>query len=99
MVLVALDSARFASTLSILMASGVPLIHARIAGSVMNNLVLREASGPYPWRFKKALEPQQGTFAGSFFPPMMVHMVASGEVSGDLRPSGRSSTNRSASLK
>ena len=43
--LIALDTARFASTLSILMASGVPLLESlRIAGQVLTNLVLREDS-------------------------------------------------------
>ena len=44
-VLIGMDTARFSSTLSILMASGVHLLDAlRIAGAVMNNLVLRAAS-------------------------------------------------------
>ena len=44
-VLIGMDTARFSSTLSILMASGVPLLDAlKIAGAVMNNLVLRSAS-------------------------------------------------------
>ena len=100
-VLVALDSARFASTLSILMASGVPLIHAlRIAGSVMNNLVLREASGAVSVAVQEGASLSRALSQESFFPPMMVHMVASGEVSGDLETMlERSSRIRSASLK
>ena len=44
-VLISMDTARFASTLSILMASGVPLLESlRIAGQVLTNLVLREDS-------------------------------------------------------
>jgi general secretion pathway protein F len=44
-VLIGMDTARFSSTLSILMASGVPLLDAlKIAGAVMNNLVLRASS-------------------------------------------------------
>ena len=100
-VLVALDSARFASTLSILMASGVPLIHAlRIAGSVMNNLVLREASGAVSVAVQEGASLSRALSQESFFPPMMVHMVASGEVSGDLETMlERSSTNQERELE
>ncbi len=100
-VLVALDSARFASTLSILIASGVPLIHAlRIAGSVMNNLVLREASGAVSVAVQEGSSLSRALSQKSFFPPMMVHMVASGEVSGDLETMlERSSTNQERELE
>ncbi|MDG2460069.1 MAG: type II secretion system inner membrane protein GspF [Luminiphilus sp.] len=84
-VLIALDSARFASTLSILMASGVPLIHAlSIAGSVMTNLVLREASKEVSIAVQEGTSLSRALSQQRFFPPMMVHMVASGEASGDL---------------
>ena len=84
-VLIALDSARFASTLSILMGSGVPLIHAlRIAGSVMTNLVLRDASSTVSIAVQGGSSLSRALSQESFFPPMMVHMVASGEASGDL---------------
>jgi general secretion pathway protein F len=84
-VLVALDSARFASTLSILMASGVPLIQAlRIAGAVMTNLVLREASATVSVAVQEGASLSRALSQEAFFPPMMVHMVASGEASGDL---------------
>ncbi len=100
-VLIALDSARFASTLSILMASGVPLIHAlRIAGSVMNNLVLREASSAVSVAVQEGSSLSRALSREVFFPPMMVHMVASGEVSGDLETMlERSSTNQERELE
>ncbi|HEY9033619.1 MAG TPA: type II secretion system inner membrane protein GspF [Pseudomonadales bacterium] len=79
------DSARFSSTLSILIASGVPLLEAiRIAAAVLNNRVMQdvcqEVAGAVQEgsSFSKALE-QAGEF-----PPMLVHMVASGEASGEL---------------
>jgi len=84
-VLVTLDSARFASTLSILMASGVPLIAAlRIAGSVMTNLVLREASHAVSVKVQEGSSLSRALSQEAFFPPMMIHMVASGEASGEL---------------
>ena len=100
-VLIALDSARFASTLSILMGSGVPLIHAlRIAGSVMTNLVLRDASSTVSIAVQGGSSLSRALSQESFFPPMMVHMVASGEASGDLEKMlERSATNQERELE
>jgi len=100
-VLITLDSARFASTLSILMASGVPLIHAlRIAGSVMNNLILRDASLAVARRVQEGSSLSRALSQEKFFPPMMVHMVASGETSGDLEKMlERSSANQERELE
>jgi general secretion pathway protein F len=100
-VLTALDSARFASTLSILMASGVPLIHAlSIAGSVMTNLVLREASKAVSIAVQEGASLSRALSQQAFFPPMMIHMVASGEASGDLEIMlERSATNQERELE
>ncbi len=83
--LVALDTARFASTLSILMASGVPLLEAlRIAGQVLVNLVLREESRAVATQVQEGGSLSRALADAGHFPPMMVHMVASGESSGSL---------------
>ena len=67
------------------MASGVPLIQAlRIAGAVMTNLVLREASAAVSVAVQEGASLSWALSQETFFPPMMVHMVASGEASGDL---------------
>lgn len=80
-----IDTARFASTLSILTGSGVTLVDAmKIAGEVLSNewLKLRVVdalkSVSEGSSLKNALE-QAG-----YFPPMMLHMIASGEASGEL---------------
>lgn len=100
-VLITIDSARFASTLSILMASGVPLIHAlRISGSVMSNLVLREATGLISVKVQEGISLSKALSQELFFPPMMVHMVASGEMSGELETMlERSATNQERELE
>jgi general secretion pathway protein F len=79
------DTARFASTLSILMASGVPLLDAlRIAGQVLTNLVLRADSEAVAERVQEGGSLHRALQENGRFPPMMVHMVASGETSGEL---------------
>jgi general secretion pathway protein F len=83
--LTAMDTARFASTLSILMASGVPLLESlRIAGAVLSNLVLREDSQEVAERVQEGSSLHRALEHSGRFPPMMVHMVASGEASGEL---------------
>ncbi len=80
-----LDTARFASTLSILMASGVPLLEAlKIAGEVLSNLVLRAASIDVAAKVQEGSSLHKAMAQSEQFPPMMVHMVASGETSGEL---------------
>ena len=100
-VLVAMDTARFASTLSILMASGVPLLESlRIAGEVLTNLVLREDSQTVAERVQEGSSLNRALQESGRFPPMMVHMVASGEASGELETMlERSATNQERELE
>lgn len=99
--LIALDTARFASTLSILMASGVPLLESlRIAGQVLTNLVLREDSQTVAERVQEGSSLNRALQQSGRFPPMMVHMVASGEASGELETMlERSATNQERELE
>lgn len=79
------NTSRFISTLAILNSSGVPLVEAmKIAGQVVSNVVIQE---------RLTIACQQVTEGGSLhqalaqteiFPPMMLHMIASGEASGEL---------------
>jgi general secretion pathway protein F len=99
--LIALDTARFASTLSILMASGVPLLESlRIAGQVLTNLVLREDSEVVAEHVQEGSSLHRALEQSGRFPPMMVHMVASGEASGELETMlERSATNQERELE
>ena len=99
--LIALDTARFASTLSILMASGVPLLDSlRIAGQVLTNLVLRQDSEGVAERVQEGSSLHRALQHSGRFPPMMVHMVASGEASGELETMlERSASNQERELE
>ena len=100
-VLISMDTARFASTLSILMASGVPLLESlRIAGQVLTNLVLREDSEAVSEDVQEGASLNRALRESGRFPPMMVHMVASGEASGELETMlDRSATNQERELE
>ena len=97
----AIDTARFASTLSILMASGVPLLDAlRIAGQVLTNLVLRDDSKAVAELVQEGSSLNRALQQSGRFPPMMVHMVASGEASGELETMlARSADNQERELE
>ena len=99
--LVAMDTARFASTLSILTSSGVPLLEGlRIAGEVLTNLELREASRQVANSVQEGSSLNRALAQTELFPPMMVHMVASGEVSGELEAMlARSAQNQERELE
>ncbi|TCO76164.1 type II secretion system inner membrane protein GspF [Chromatocurvus halotolerans] len=99
--LISMDTARFASTLSILMASGVPLLDAlRIAGQVLVNLILREESQRVAERVQEGASLSRALGESGMFPPMMVHMVASGESSGALESMlSRSANNQERELE
>jgi general secretion pathway protein F len=100
-ILTTVDTARFASTLSILMASGVPLLDSlRIAGEVLNNRILRESSLEVAERVQEGSSFHRALQQSGRFPPMMVHMVASGERSGKLETMlERSATNQERELE
>ena len=80
-----LETARFASTLSILTQSGVPLVEAlRIAQAVFNNIVLQEIAHSVSVEVSEGGSLYRALDSSNEFPPMMVQMIASGESSGKL---------------
>ena len=79
------NTAQFASTLSILSASGVPLVDAmKIAGEVLSNTWLRLKVTEATIRVSEGSSLSGSLEQSGNFPPMMLHMVASGESSGEL---------------
>jgi general secretion pathway protein F len=80
-----LETARFASTLSILTQSGVPLVEAlRIAQAVFDNIVLQEVAAGVAIEVSEGGSLYRALESSDQFPPMMVQMIASGEASGKL---------------
>jgi general secretion pathway protein F len=79
------STARYASTLSILTTSGVPLVEAmRIAGEVLSNDYLRHELKDAARKVSEGGSLQKALEQTGYFPPMMLHMIASGEASGEL---------------
>jgi general secretion pathway protein F len=80
-----LNTARFSRTLSILTASAVPVLDAlRIAGEVVNNLPMRRAVEEAALRVREGAPIGRSLAARKLFPPMMIHLISSGESSGEL---------------
>ncbi len=80
-----LNTARFASTLGILFSSGVPLIRALEAGArTLSNESMRDNVNDAIARVREGAPLSRALKAGGQFPPMMIHMIASGEATGDL---------------
>ncbi|MCB4796639.1 GspF family T2SS innner membrane protein variant XcpS [Pseudomonas sp. NP21570] len=81
----ATNTARFASTLAILTKSGVPLVEAlSIAAAVIANLRIRERVVEAAQKVREGSSLTRALDATGEFPPMMLHMIASGEKSGEL---------------
>ncbi len=80
-----LNTARFARTFSILSASGVPVLEGmRIAAEVVSNLPMRKAVDEAARRVREGSSINQALQKSGYFPPMVVHLIASGEASGNL---------------
>jgi general secretion pathway protein F len=81
----ATDCARFASTLAILTRSGVPLVEAlNIAAQVIANRLIRDEVLSAAQKVREGGSLTRALEASGQFPPMMLHMIASGERSGEL---------------
>ena len=79
------NAARFARTFSILAASAVPVLEAlRIAAEVVTNSTMRRAVQDAAVRVREGAPIARSLGASKLFPPMLVHLIASGETSGEL---------------
>ena len=80
-----INAARFASTLAILVGSRVPLLNALQAGAgVVRNLPMQRALDETQRMVREGAPLSRALGMSKLFPPLMVHMIASGEASGRL---------------
>jgi general secretion pathway protein F len=79
------NTARFTRTFSILSASAVPVLEAlRIAGEVVTNLPMRDAVADAAARVREGAPIGRSLGLSRMFPPMTIHLISSGESSGQL---------------
>lgn len=80
-----LNTARFARTLSILASSGVPILDAMsISAKVVQNMPMRQAVEAAAHKVREGKAINRALDQSGYFPPMTVHLIASGESSGKL---------------
>ncbi|GAB0056242.1 Type II secretion system protein F [Candidatus Magnetaquicoccaceae bacterium FCR-1] len=80
-----IHTARFARTLGILTGSGVPILEGlRIAARGVGNLPMREAVNRAAERVREGGTVHQALAESRIFSPLVVHLIASGEASGNL---------------
>ena len=80
------NTARFTRTLSILTASAVPVLDSlRIAAEVITNLPMRDAVAEAAARVREGAPIGRSLAQSRLFPPMTIHLISSGESSGELQ--------------
>ena len=79
------NTARYTTLFRSRMGSSVPVLEAlRIAGSVVTNLPMREAVATATLRVREGAPIGRSLAASRLFPPMTIHLISSGESSGEL---------------
>ncbi|MEO5764043.1 MAG: type II secretion system inner membrane protein GspF [Casimicrobiaceae bacterium] len=82
-----LDTARFASTLAILVGSGAPLLRSlEAAHDVVRMLPLARAARAAGALVREGVTLSRALKEQKVFPPVLIHLVANGEQSGSLAP-------------
>lgn len=80
-----INAARMASTLAILTGSGVPLlVSLQAAAGVVGNLPMRRALEDASKKVREGISLSRALAVSGLFPPILIHLIASGEASGRL---------------
>lgn len=96
-----MNAARFARTLSILVGSGVPLLDSlRISAQVVGNRAMRSAVEDAANSVREGSTLFTALEQSGYFPPMTIHLIASGESSGNLETMlDRAATNQEREME
>ena len=79
------NTVRFASTLAILSAAGVPILRAlQAAGETLNNRAMRGNVDDAIVRVREGTSLSRSLGNVKTFPPVLVHLIRSGEATGDV---------------
>ncbi len=79
------NTARFASTLAILVSAGVPILRSlQAAGETLGNEALRANVDDATTRVREGSSLARALAAQNQFPPVLVHLIRSGEATGNL---------------
>ena len=80
-----LNTARFASTLAITTGSGVPILRALdTSRETLSNVAMRELVEQATASVREGVSLARALSAQKHFPPMLVHMIRAGEITGEL---------------
>jgi general secretion pathway protein F len=80
-----LNTARFASTLAITTGSGVPILRALdTSRDTLSNVAMRELVEQATGSVREGISLARALSVQKHFPPMLVHMIRAGEITGEL---------------
>ena len=80
-----LNTARFASTLAITTGSGVPILRALdTSRDTLSNVAMKELVEEASASVREGASLARSLSAQKLFPPMLIHMIRAGEITGEL---------------
>ena len=80
-----LNTARFASTLAITTGSGVPILRALdTSRDTLSNVAMKELVDQAIGSVREGVSLARALSAQRHFPPMLIHMIRAGEITGEL---------------
>jgi general secretion pathway protein F len=80
-----LETSRFASTLAITISSGVPMLRAlQTSRDTLSNIALRAQVEAATASVREGVGLARALSSHPYFPPMLIHMIRAGEVTGEL---------------
>lgn len=80
-----LNTARFASTLAITTGSGVPILRAlQTSRDTLTNVAMRAQVEEATSSVREGVGLARALSSHKYFPPMLIHMIRAGEVTGEL---------------